>query len=251
MPYQQQNQPYRPNKPATSRTPLHVRCDNCGADIPFQSIDLDSGTAACFACKQFVQIASETVTQSAVAQHRPPVPAHEALDIIDTPSRLDIRYSKFKTTSKSKIAFLTVFNIMWNGSIFFMLSKVQAVMPVLFMSFHILAGIFMFLWLARTYLNHVDVIVEDDYITFKTGPIAFNEKVKISTADIKQIYVQRYVSGKTNGSPDYGYKLFALGPAGKRHLMLKDENEDVMRYLEYALETRLGIEDRRIAGQID
>ena len=235
---------------------LYAKCDNCGTSVDFDNVDLDTGLAACYNCKRFFTVDERDIDKIIEPQEEKTkiLPLPEGVDVIETEERLDIRYSQFKTESKGKLVFLTIFNLIWNGAMLFMVNQLLAsgdYGPLPFMSLHIITGIVLFVWLASMYLNHVDIIIDDKALQVKKGPIKnpFKEDIYLYPEEIEQLYVEKYVSSRTNGSANYSYKLLAILPDHKTITLVKNSSRRLCLYLEESIERRLGIKDQAIKGE--
>lgn len=179
-----------------------------------------------------------------------PVPDH--VDVIETDEGLDIRYSHFANTSKFLIVFLTFFNLVWNGIVGFFAWQMLTsgnYGSLIFLSFHILAGIIMFGWLASVYLNHTDIILDHEGIHAHVEPISMKGTTFIPRHEIRQLFVQKVLSSTSNGQPNYIYKVWALSHDHKKVLLVKAPNPDLAVYLEASLEQRLHLPDEPVAGE--
>lgn len=245
---------YNPSKSRFKR--LYAKCDNCGTAVDFDHVDLDTGLAACYNCKRFFTVDDRDIDQIIEPEQKKTkiLPLPDGVDVIETEDRLDIRYSQFKAESKGKLVFLTIFNLIWNGTMLFMVNQLLSsgdYGPLPFMSIHIIAGIVLFVWLASLYLNHIDIIVDDNSLQVRKGPIKnpFKEDINLFPEEIEQLYVEKYVSSRTNGRSNYSYKLLAILPDHKTITLLKNSSKRLCLYLEESIERRLGIKDQAIKGE--
>lgn len=231
-------------------------CSNCGAPLPASASSRHGNVVACFECLTFNTQAETGQQQGDLLKNGKALTTPDGLDIIVSDDQLDLRFSHFKAAPKAQIAFLTVFNIIWNGIIFIIAHNAFTegeVVPLLFMSLHILSGIVLFVAWARQVLNYTDVIVRDDYLEISTGPIhnPFGQQPVLRSSDIKQLYTTRKLAGWTNDVPNYRYELWAiLYDRSKVKLTALASYENVV-YIERSLEQFLNISDQSIHGEYE
>lgn len=230
-------------------------CSNCGAQLPTSPSSRHGHVVACFECLTFND-QSEPSTLDRLTKNGKTLTTPDGLDIIAVDDQLDIRYSHFKAAPKASIAFLTFFNLVWNGIIFviaYNAFNAGEMVPLLFMSLHILSGIVIFLAWARQILNYTDVLVREGYIEIGTGPIKnpFARPLVLESSDIKQLFTTRKLRGSTNGSPNYNYELWAVRyDRGKVKLTALASYENVL-YIERSIEKFLNIKDQAIHGEYE
>lgn len=230
-------------------------CSNCGAPISPANVDQEKGVGACLECLSFTPIESKvTENQYDLTKGGHLLTVPKGLDVLASQDELDMRYSHFHSGSKTLLGFMSVFTILWNG---FMLLFVHQTISdgnlgaIPFMSLHILVGIALFIIWARMLLNHTDVIVSEGVIKVHTGPLALPKEkhVTINSEDVKQLYVERRVSSRTNGNPNYTYDIYALLYNKKRVKVLAIANYQLAMYVERRIEGFLHLEDQAIAGE--
>jgi len=102
-------------------------------------------------------------------------------------------------------------------------------------------------------LNHTDIYVTDSEISISNNKPIKNPFLKdrvIPSKDIKQLYVSRYVSSRTNGVPNYAYALYAITKNGRRQLLLRGMNKETQLYIEQEIEQFLDIDDERVRDEV-
>ncbi len=69
----------------------------------------------------------------------------------------------------------------------------------------------------------------------------------ITSREIDQIFVEKYVAGKTNGTPNYAFGVQAVLPGGKRIKLVKGlKTSDQALYIEQEIEAFLSIQDEPV-----
>lgn len=231
-------------------------CSNCGAPLPTSASSRHGHVVACFECLTFNTQEEASQQRDDLLKNGKALTTPDGLDIIASHDQLDIRYSHFKAASKAQIGFLTFFNIIWNGIIFVVAHnafEAGEVVPLLFMSLHILSGIVLFAAWARQVLNYTDVLIRSDYIEISTGPIRnpFGRQPVLLSSDIRQLYTARKLVGSTNGVPNYRYELWAILYNRSKVKLTALASYQNLVYIERSIEQFLNISDQSILGEYE
>jgi len=233
---------------------LELSCQECGQPIANSDININSTLAKCSNCGT-VHFIEDKDFFLGDRHGRPEMMIPEGTEVLHLPSSLDIRIRKYHASSKSGLAFKSIFTLMWNVILFVFVGSMIASgvgAGVLFVGAHLAVGVVMLVNLLETVINYTDVVVDDHNLEISSKPISgfWNRPKVIPKRDIEQIYVSRYVSSKVNGQPNYAYGLYAILRNGKKLELIKGMNKQTQLYIEQELERYLGIEDRTVRGAI-
>ena len=234
---------------------LNLVCDNCGADITGENININSSLAKCGECNTVFSIKDDHFFTHD-RKGRPEMIMPEGTDVLELSDSLDIRLDWLKSHPRGALGFLTFFAIVWNGVLAIIgggLLVAGELTSIAFMSVHLLVGLGLIYYLATVYLNYTDIIVNESFIEIDHRPIRnpFVKRKKIPSEEIDQLYVNKYVSSTTNGNPNYAYGLFAiLKTNGKKVSLIKGMNRETQLYLEQEIERYLKIKDRPVSDSI-
>jgi len=122
------------------------------------------------------------------------------------------------------------------------------------MAVHIGVGVWLLLSQLSKFINSTFITVDEHYLTIDHRPISspWFPNQKIPVKDISQVFVKKKNSGSVNGVPTFGYSVIAIEKKWKREIPLIEgmKNPDKALFIEQEIEYFLGIEDRKVAGEI-
>jgi len=233
---------------------LSLDCEECGHHMGGTDININSTLAKCSNCGT-VYFLKDDEFFIGDRSDRPEMMIPEGTEVLHLPSSLDIRVNRYQSATKAELTFKTIFTLFWNFVVLIIAGAMIAsgiLLPVLFMSFHILVGIGSIVVLAQTLFNHTDIIVDDYNIKITNRPIRgfWNRDKTYDKKDIEQLYVTRYVASTTNGQPNHAYALYAVMNNGKKVQLVKGMNKETQLYLEQEMERFLDIEDEFVRGAV-
>lgn len=232
---------------------LHVKCTECGNDIPARDVNLTDALAKCNDCNNIFQFDEEIFPEW--TRRKPEMFIPEGTEVLKLPSELDIQVDWFRSQSKAGLGFKTFFAFVWNLMLLpFVISAISAgqFQVLLFAAIHIIVGLGFIGNIISTFINKTNISVTKRYIQIKQSPIPsfLKKNAKIPTGDIKQLYVTRYVSSTTNGVANHAYALYVITKDGRKHVLVKGMNKESSLYLEQEIEMFLEIEDIEIIGEV-
>lgn len=232
---------------------LHVKCSECGTDIPAKDVNLTDHLAKCDDCNNIFRFDKEIFPEW--KRSKPEMFIPEGMEVLKLPSELDIQFDWYNSQSKKGMGFKTLFAFMWNIMLLpFVLSAFQSGQyeVLLFASIHIIVGLGFIANLVSTFINKTNISVTKRFIEIKQKPIPsfLKKNIKIPTSEIAQLYVSRYVSSTTNGVPNHAHALYAITKDGNKYTLVKGMNKETQLYLEQEIEMFLNIEDHPIRGEV-
>jgi hypothetical protein len=234
---------------------IDIHCPKCGEYVPASNININKTLGKCEHCNSVFNFDKDPAFFND-RRGRPEMIMPKGTEVLKLRESLDIQINWFRSVSKGKLAFLSLFGIVWNAIVFpmaivMLLSGVY--LALLFMSLHLLVGVVMMFWVAAYFLNETNIVVTSNYIDISYGPIRspFNKGKRINANEIKQLYVSKYITNVSkNGQRVQAYGLFAFLHNGEKIPLLKDMNKATQLYIEQEIERFLEIKDDKIKGEI-
>lgn len=232
---------------------IHLDCVECGSPVPASDININTTLAKCTNCNSIFDFEDEVKKWD---RNRPEIFMPDGLEVLKLQSELDMQVSWLRTKSKRGFSFLTFFTFVWNLILLpvaFVAIMNGDIGTLMGMSLHLIVGLGLIGHLASVFVNTTDIIVDKHHLEIKHRPIKlpFFKSHKIPSKDIKQLYVTKYVSSRTNGNPNYAYGLYAILHSGRKVAILKGMNRETQLYIEQEIENYLEIKDQRVSGEID
>ena len=226
---------------------LQLSCPNCQAEIKAADINVANTLAKCAACN--------TVFDFAPILKRP---MHKKQEILLPPGieayatnyELDIELN-WRKSSKA-LGFFLFFTLFWNGivSIFVVTALLTGSFGMLAaISIHLLIGIGLLYYVLSVFFNTTYIVVNQRELSIEHRPLKspFYPNRYIASREIDQIFVEKYVAGKTNGTPNYAFGVQAVLQGGKRVKLVKGlKNSDQALYVEQEIESFLSIQDEPV-----
>lgn len=226
---------------------LQLACPNCATPIRSEDININELVAKCHHCHSVFSFSRELSVQN---RHRIEVMLPPGFEAFNTLSALDIEITWRQTTKG--IGFFIFFALFWNGilSIFIVTALVTgAYEMILFTSLHLLIGLGLIYYILSVMLNKTYIFVSRREISVEHRPIRlpFYPNRSITAMDLDQLFVQKYVSGKTNGRPNHAFSVIARMRTGSDITLVKGLRQpEQATYVEQQIEKFLNIEDRVI-----
>lgn len=232
---------------------LHVRCTECGNDIPAEDVNITNALAKCNDCNNIFQFDEEIFPEW--TRRKPEMFIPEGTEVLKLPSELDIQYDWYRSQSKAGLGFKTFFAFAWNIMLLpFVFSAISSGQfeVLMFSAIHILVGLFLLGNVFSTFINKTNISVTKRFIEIRQKPIPslLKKNIKIPTGDVDQLYVTRYVDSTTNGQANHAYALYVITKDGRKYPLVKGMNKESSLYLEQEIELWLDIEDQEIRGEV-
>jgi len=232
---------------------LHVRCTECGTDIPAKDVNIADTLAKCNDCNNIFQFDKEIFPDW--TRRKPEMFIPEGMEVLKLSSELDIQYDWYQSQPKAGLGFKTFFAFVWNLMLLpFVLNAISSGQyeVLIFASIHILVGLGFIANIVSSYINKTNVSVTKRFIEIKQKPIPsfLKRDVKIPVSDISQLYVTRYVSSTTNGAPNHAHALYVITKDGNKYPLVKEMNRESALYLEQEIELFLEIDDKEVRGEV-
>lgn len=181
---------------------------------------------------------------------RAPVPMPPGIGAEELPGSLRLVRSWFSRRN----FFLAIFCLLWDGFLVYWY-------PMIFLSpdapwfvkafplMHVALGVGLTYAMLAGFFNKTVIDVGQGMLHVRHGPFPWPGNRNLSAADVTQLYCEEKTSRGENSFTKYW--LNALLRDGKKLSLLAGlEDKDKALYLEQRIESRLGIADRRVGGEL-
>lgn len=224
---------------------IKLKCPSCGTAVEAENINIDKLVAKCGQCHTVFSFEEKI---QAVTRRRPEVLLPPGIEAYSLSSEIDMLLS----WRRSSNSFLLFFTIMWNAilSIFVVVAIASGSLSILlFISLHLAIGIGLLYYTIATLFNTTHINVDHYNLLVEHRPIRvpFFPDHDIPVTEVDQIFIDKYVSGKTNGQPVYAFGVNLITKDGKTIKLvrgLKDSQHAL--YIEQEVEKFLSIPDRPV-----
>lgn len=230
---------------------LKLNCPECKETIQYRDINIGKAIAKCRHCHTVFNFEKVLVD---VDYSKEKVALPDSMEAYYMATGFDLEINWRKTTPNFK--FFLFFAIFWNGfvSIFVISALATGSLDFLWpMAFHIVVGIGLLYYIIAVVLNKTYIGVSQWSLTVehKPIPIPFYRTFEIDSKTIRQIFVERYVASKTNGRPDYAYRVMAKLENKEKPLRVMKglKTLEQGRFIEQEIEKFLHIKDEPVDGE--
>lgn len=152
--------------------------------------------------------------------------------------------------------FMLFFCVAWDGFLFFWYSMALSRHPVVtdplvwFPLLHVAVGVGLTYSTLAGFVNRTSVVVGGGELSVRHGPLPWPGNRTVATPDIRQLYREERISNTRRGR-SASYHLCAVTLDNRLLRVIGSvPGADVALYLEQAIERALGIEDRKVAGEM-
>jgi hypothetical protein len=230
---------------------LKLNCPECNSSIAYRDINIGKAIAKCQHCHTVFNFEKVLVD---VEYPKEKIRLPESMEAYYMATGFDLEINWRKSTPNFK--FFLFFAIFWNGivSVFVISALATGSFDFLLpMAFHIVVGVGLMYYILAVFLNktYIGVSQWDLTVEHKPIPVPFYKTLEIPSKTIDQIFVERYVASKTNGRPDYAYRVMAklLNAEKPVRIMKGLKTLEQGRFIEQEIEKFLRIEDEHIEGE--
>lgn len=228
---------------------MQLNCPYCQSPVPAANVNIAQLVAKCERCNQLFTFDRQL---EHIERHRTEVLLPPG---IESYSMLSDLYFEVSWRSGKEMAFFIIFTIFWDSIVF--LFAVLAILSgqlsmLLFLSLHLAVGIGLLYYTISLLINKTYIYVnrQSIHIEHKPLPKLFSPSRDIESSEIGQLFLERYVSSKTNGVPNYAFAVQVLLKNNERVNLVKGlRTEEQGRYIEQQVERFLGIKDRVVEGE--
>ncbi|MEZ6046727.1 MAG: hypothetical protein R3C11_14350 [Planctomycetaceae bacterium] len=231
-------------------------CTKCGADLQENDFNLELGVARCSFCRAWTRIGDPIPgkIESEATRIKREVARPDKYEVDEYQGVLRISWKWFSWV----VAFLIPFCLIWNGFLVVWYSialtmdegGMMRIVFLLFPTIHLAVGAGLTYFTIATLFNRTTILVGDYRMKIEHGPIPWKGVDISNTDDIDQIYCQEKVHRSKNGT-NYTYQVMARMKSEKELNLLSNLSSiQEALFLEQRIEEFLGIEDRRVAGEV-
>ncbi len=224
----------------------HVKCPSCSTAIHSKDINIDLALAKCSHCHAVFSIQAELPV---FERNKPEVFMPNEMEVLKLRSELEIIMKWRKTSS---LGFLLFFTIFWNGILlpFAIGAIISGELGILMgLSVHLIIGLCLAYYVFTCLINTTFLTVNEYrlHIEHKPLPLPFYPDRDIPVQDIKQVFVEKYVASKSNGTPNHAFAVVVELKDHKRVKIIKGlHHPDQALYVEQEIEAFLEIPDRKV-----
>lgn len=210
--------------------------------------DLDAAQARADAAERENEALKEKLAALAEGQPRPRVPVPERYVVTEVGDTLTVRWRWFEATH----LFIFFFAITWDAFLvnwYFGLHVRNDLMHYLFPIAHVAVGIGISYFAITRLVNRTLITASRDRLTVAHGPLPWVGSGSYARAELDQLFVEPRVSRSKKGATTT-YALCAIDRGGRKRTLVKGlPDAAAARWLELALERRLGIVDEPVVGE--
>jgi len=220
------------------RNDVNLTCPACGAPFSADDVHADIGVANCRVCRGVLDLRSRARALEM------PRPARFALDESDGRMRIEWRWFQ-----ASKLAMIPFAIVWWVFLIFWYKTALakpsQNWFALVFPLGHVAVGVSVLYSALANLVNRTRLVADDEGICVSHGPLPWPGK-RFERARLIQLFCET-VQGKNSVT----FALCGVDVDGKRVRVLGGfADADEPRWLEAALECRLQISNRPVAGEL-
>jgi len=228
-----------------------LKCPNCKELVMADNINIDKAIAKCTNCSS---VFSFDHSSRYPYRNRPEVFQPEGIEMLRLRNELDIDF-KWRNAKSVSVPFI-FFAVLWNVMLlpFVGVAIMSGQLAFLLgVSVHLFVGLG-FLYHILTVLINTTYISIDEYdLIVEHRPLKHiaNRDKNIECRDIDQIYVKKYVTGRTNDVIHHAHKVVViLNNGDELDLIAGIRNKEKALYLEQEIELFLKIKDRPVEGEV-
>ena len=225
---------------------MQLSCPHCHKRILSENVNLEKMAAKCSNCHH-VFLFEDKLSQD--TYKKPEVYLPPGIEAYSFLSELNIEID----WRQSRSGFLTFFTIFWNALLVpFIVVAITtgAYEMLLFMSIHLLIGIGLLYYTLTNFLNKTYIVVDRNNLHIEHKPLRlpFYPDRHISTSELDQLHIEKYVASTTNNRPNYAFAVVAkLLPEDKDLKIIKGlKTSNQAQYIEQEVERFLNIQDRPV-----
>jgi len=230
---------------------MKLTCPGCGALIPSENTNVDTGVAKCSACNEVVSVFDVLGLPAPEAGSNPgPVPKSPRIKTQDSENNWTAHWRWFDRSLFGMLFFC----IAWDSFLIFWyslaLTKGAPWIAVVFPIAHLSAGIWLTYFVIAGFLNQTTITLTSEALRVRHRPVPWWGNRDLPVESIEQLYCRE----KRNKGVS-SYELVAVlrpginASEGSEVKLATLPDLPEARYLEQQVERRVGITHRRITGE--
>lgn len=226
-----------------------------------EDVDRRLAIVTCHHCGAIYDLTKRRVLEAQPEEETEPLPRApaampERFTVVEEPRELTITWRWFRPS----VFFLLFFTIAWNGFLLVWYGAALGISVggggaaslcmILFPLGHVAVGIGLTYLVAAVFLNKTIVTVDSLALQVRHTPLPWYPAPKIPVDDLEQLFIKQKVR-HTKSGPTSRFELRAVTRNETSKVVLKQlEEVEQALWLEQAIEDRLGIRDRAVAGEM-
>ncbi len=232
---------------------MHLNCPSCRFPIVADDVNLTKTIAKCKSCNDIFDFGNDLKDKELPGRYRKEIVIPPGVEVLHLMNELEIMVKWRKSGSY----FTFFFALFWNAFLAFFLfvsAGMGAYSMFLFVIPFILVGVYLLYASVGYLVNTTFITVDDKRISLEHKPINFliQKDRHFAPEEVDQLFVRRYVEGKTNDRPVHAFAVDLLLKNGKKHKLVDGLHAlDYARYIEQEVEHYLKIKDRPVPGEWD
>ncbi len=229
-------------------TILKLDCPSCSTPIKAENINIDNTLAKCEHCDTIFNFEKDIPSR----RLKPEVLLPSGMEVLKLRSELEIQY---KWRKRKNDGFQSFFTIVWNAMLLpFALGAIMSgqLIILLFMSAHLIIGMKLLYDFIASIINTTYVTADENSLSIEHRPLRKLKKTNndIPVDDIKQIFVEKYVSGRVNTKVLHAYSVNVVLKNNRKIRFIDGlKHPEQAQYIEQEIEWFLGIDDERVRGE--
>lgn len=227
---------------------MALTCKVCKAEVPPEQVDTAARLARCAVCGAVFDIEGAVAGAARPGRReRPAIAPPKGVKIEDYGETFRITCGWFGCAAIP----MAIFCVIWDGFLIFWYASAiksgNAVM-LLFPIIHVTVGVCLTYSTLASFLNTTAIEVTFDRLTVRHGPLPWLGNLDLPTLEVAQLYCKQKTHRGKN-SVSYTYEVHAqLSSGDDKKLMSGLHDASQALYIEQEMERRMGIQNRRVAG---
>ncbi len=245
---------------------MKIRCESCDREIPSYDVNIKKLVARCKGCQSVFNISSQLVRVAA----RSPVelvPMPSSIQLIEAAPAMMRHDTAYRSPGKSVPEFQLVrrwfsakylpmglFCAVWDASVIatyrdMLMNDSVPWMALLFPIAHLAVGVGLTYATVAGIFNRTTIAAGAGRLTVTHGPLPWKGNLSFDINDIAQVYCERKEPSDSEGTVSFEVSLQLKN--NRSFMLLKGLPEPAQAlYIEHAIESRLGIEDVPVRGEL-
>lgn len=230
---------------------MKITCPHCGSGIAPGDINVQATIAKCAYCGEVFSFVKQVGGTVDALPSKAPVEMPKGISISN---QLDDTVITRTWFSWQYIGLL-IFCIFWDGLLVFWYSiGFHAHAPLIMFVFpllHVAAGVFLTYTMLAGFFNHTEFRINNRWITVRHFPLPWPGNKTMPVENVEQLFCEEKVVRGRNGT-SHTYSVMVIMNGAERLVLVSGlEQPNHARFIEQEIESRLGIADRLVAGEMN